>query len=215
MKTGILFDLDGTLLDTLEDLKDAVNYALGQFGYPLRTLAEVRRFVGNGAAVLLALSVPEGADPAPVLAVFRKYYQSNCQVKTAPYRGVPEALAALQAKYPVAIVSNKPDSAVKALCADYFPGIYALGERVGCPRKPASDMVRRAMETIGVERCVYVGDSEVDVATAKNADVPCLSVLWGFRDREELEDAGAAYFCNDPSKLPELVETVLDGKMKM
>ena len=215
MKTGILFDLDGTLLDTLEDLKDAVNYALGQFGYPMRTLAEVRRFVGNGAAVLLALSVPEGADPAPVLAAFREYYQAHCQVKTAPYRGVPEALAALKGKYPVAIVSNKPDSAVKALCADYFPGIYALGESAGCPRKPAPDMVRRAMEVIGVERCVYVGDSEVDVATAKNADVPCLSVLWGFRDRQELEDAGAAYFCHDPSKLPQLVETVLDGKMKM
>ena len=211
MKTGILFDLDGTLLDTLEDLKDAVNYALGQFGYPLRTLAEVRRFVGNGAAVLLALSVPEGADPAPVLAVFRKYYQSNCQVKTAPYQGVPEALAALQAKYPVAIVSNKPDSAVKALCDEYFPGIYARGESDDCPRKPAPDMVWKAMAAIGVDRCVYVGDSEVDILTAKNAGMPCLSVLWGFRDKEELLEAGGAWFCEEPRELPEKIRDILAG----
>ena len=215
MKAGILFDLDGTLLDTLEDLKDAVNIALARFGYPGRTLEEVRRFVGNGAERLMVLAVPEGEDPAPVLAAFREVYQAGCRVKTAPYPGVVRALETLKEKYPVAIVSNKPDSAVKALCDDYFPGIPAVGEREGCPRKPAPDMVRRAMADIGVETCVYVGDSEVDVETAKNACVPCLTVLWGFRDRDELEKAGATHFCDDPAELAQLAETMLDGIMKM
>lgn len=215
MKTGVIFDLDGTLLDTLEDLKDAVNVALGQFGYPSRTLAEVRRFVGNGAGLLIQRAVPDGVEYAPVLAAFQAYYRENCRVKTAPYKGVVEALAALQKKYPIAIVTNKPDGAAKALCAEYFKGVFALGEQTGCPRKPAPDMVRKAMAAIGVERCVYVGDSEVDVETAKNADVPCLTVLWGFRDREELERLGARYFCDDPAQLPQAVETVLDGDIKM
>ena len=215
MKIGILFDLDGTLLDTLEDLKDAVNAALTQFGYPQRSLTEVRRFVGNGAARLMERAVPEGADPVPVLAAFRAYYQAHCQEKTGPYSGVIAALDALKEKYPIAIVSNKPDSAVKALCADYFTGIFALGEQEGTPRKPAPDMVHKAMEAIGVTDCVYVGDSEVDVKTAKNAGVPCLTVLWGFRDRAELEEAGATHFCEDPAELPLLLETMLDGKTKM
>lgn len=201
MKTGVLFDLDGTLLDTLEDLADGVNHVLSRFGYPSRSLEEVRRFVGNGAARLIAQAVPPGADPEPVLAAFREYYDGHCRVKTGPYAGVLEALKEIGQEYPVAIVSNKPDSAVKALCADYFPGVYALGESDGCPRKPAADMVFKAMEAIGVERCVYVGDSEVDVATARNAGVPCLSVLWGFRTRQELQQAGAVHFCSHPAEL--------------
>ena len=209
MKTGILWDLDGTLLDTLQDLADAVNQALEHFGYPRRSVAEVRRFVGNGAARLLALAVPEGADPEPALAYFREYYDAHCRVKTRPYDGIPEALKSLGTKYPMAIVSNKPDSAVKALCADYFPGLYARGESADCPRKPAPDMVYRAMAEIGVERCIYVGDSEVDVLTAKNAGVPCLSVLWGFRDRGEIEAAGGKYYCDDTAKLPEIIEEII------
>ncbi len=209
MKIGILWDLDGTLLDTLEDLHSGVNYALTQFGYPPRSLEEVRRFVGNGAGQLLALSVPEGVDHEPVLAVFQEYYRAHCQEKTGPYPGIPEALAALGAKFPMAIVSNKPDGAVKDLCARYFPGIYARGESNRCPRKPKPDMVWQAMEAIGVDRCVYVGDSEVDVITAKNAGVPCLSVLWGFRDRPELEAAGAQYFCKTPAELSNALEPIL------
>lgn len=201
MKIGVLFDLDGTLLDTLEDLADGVNAVLGQFGYPERSLEEVRRFVGNGAARLIARSVPERVDPEPVFAAFRAYYDAHCQIKTGPYEGISEALSQIGQEYPVAIVSNKPNSAVKALCADYFPGVYALGERADCPRKPAPDMVWKAMEAIGVEACVYVGDSEVDVLTAKNAGVPCLSVLWGFRDQQELEKAGAEHFCDRPEHL--------------
>ena len=112
----------------------------------------------------------------------------------------------------MAIVSNKPDSAVKPLCEQYFPGIYALGERSDCPRKPAPDMVFKAMADIGVETCIYVGDSEVDVETAKNAGVKCLSVLWGFRDKEMLEQAGGMYFCDEISRLVEKIEDLIHGK---
>lgn len=215
MSTGIIFDLDGTLLDTLEDLKDAVNAALEQSGYPQRTLEEVRRFVGNGVGMLIRRAVPEGADYEPVLKRFRAYYALHCQDKTKPYDGVVDVLGVLGARYPLAIVSNKLDSAVKELCAKEFPGIYALGEVAGCPRKPAPDMVHKAMEAIGVTDCIYVGDSEVDVATAKNAGVKCISVLWGFRNRQELLEAGAEHFCAEPAQLPQIIDRLLDGGMEM
>lgn len=209
--TGILFDLDGTLLDTLQDLADSLNHTLSQFGYPERTVEETRRFVGNGALVLMEKAIPAGADPMPVLAAFREYYESHCRIKTGPYPGIMEALARLKGKFSIAVVSNKPDAAVKALCADYFPGVFALGESPDCPRKPAPDMVRKAMAAIGVETCVYVGDSEVDVATARNAGVPCLSVTWGFRDEAEIRAAGGEFFCHAPEQLPEMLEVILDG----
>ena len=211
MKTGILWDLDGTLLNTLEDLMDGVNYALDQFGLPPRTLAEIREFVGNGAANLISRAVEGRADEGEVLETFRTYYNAHCQVKTRPYEGVLEALAQLGEKYPMAIVSNKPDSAVKPLCEQYLPGIYALGERSDCPRKPAPDMVYKAMADIGVETCIYVGDSEVDVETAKNAGVKCLSVLWGFRDKDVIEQAGGKYFCEETSQLVEKIEDLIHG----
>ena len=203
--TGLLFDLDGTLLDTLGDLLDATNYALRAHGYPERTLPELRRFVGNGAHNQIRLSVPEGADPLPVLETYLGYYPAHCRVKTRPYEGVPEVLRALGEKYPMAIVSNKPDGAVKELCGELFPGIYALGEAPGCPRKPAPDMVFKAMEAIGVDRCVYIGDSEVDILTAKNADVPCVSVTWGFRDEPDLIKNGATCLCSNPEELKRLL----------
>ena len=214
MKTGILFDLDGTLLNTLEDLVDATNFALAAFGHPPRTLKEVRRFIGNGAENQIRLSLPDDKkeDLQQVLALYKPYYTDHCQIKTKPYEGVLAALKILGEKYPIAIVSNKPDAAVKALCADYFPGIYALGEAAGCPRKPAADMVFKAMEAIGVDRCVYVGDSEVDVLTAKNAGVPCISVLWGFRNREELVQAGADCFCEKTEEIPRKIEELIHGK---
>ncbi len=206
--TGILFDLDGTLLNTLDDLMDAVNHTMEVFGYPRHSREEVRRFVGNGAGQLLRLSVPQGQDWQAPLEEFQRFYKAHCQVKTAPYPGIPEALAAL-GKFPIAIVSNKPDAAVKKLCAQYFPGIYAQGEHPGCPRKPSPDMVRIAMEHIGVDRCIYVGDSEVDVLTAHNAAVPCLSVLWGFRDRAEIQAAGESRFCETPAQMPTILEEMM------
>ena len=210
-KIGILWDLDGTLLDTLEDLADGTNAAMDFFGFPRRTLEEVRRFVGNGARRLLVQAVP-GETPEDkveeVLAWFQRYYAAHCRIKTKPYDGVLEALERLKALgYPMAVVSNKPDSAVKPLAAEYFPGLYARGESADCPRKPAPDMVFKAMEALEIERCIYVGDSEVDVQTAQNAGMPCLSVLWGFRDREDMLRAGGTHFCNDPARL---VETLLE-----
>ena len=215
MKTGILFDLDGTLLNTLEDLLDATNYALAQCGYPARTLSELRRFVGNGAENQIRMSLPAGASPEEVervLKIYKPYYTEHCQVKTRLYDGIWESLAILKEKYPIAVVSNKPDAAVKTLCGQMFPGIFALGEAPDCPRKPAPDMVHKACRAIGVDTCVYVGDSEVDVRTAKNAGVPCLSVLWGFRDREDIEAAGGQYFCESPAQLTEKIEEIIHGQ---
>lgn len=203
--TGILFDLDGTLLDTLQDLADSVNHALRTHGYPELTLLEIRRFIGNGAASLIAQSVPDGVDSQPVLDTFRPYYQAHSQVKTAPYPGILDALEKIREKYPVAIVSNKPDPAVKTLCAHFFPGIFALGEVAGCPRKPAPDMLYKTMNTLQIDRFVYVGDSEGDVTTAHNAGAKCISVLWGFRDEEELHAAGADYLCKQVCELNDLI----------
>lgn len=209
MKTGLLFDLDGTLLDTLDDLMDSTNYILEKNGYPARTRAEIRAFVGNGARNLLVKAAPAGADAEELHSQFQPYYAAHCQIKTKPYPGIVRVLAALEKEYPIAIVSNKPDIAVKALCAELFPGVPAMGETAGCPRKPAPDMVCRAMAEIGVDRCVYIGDSEVDVLTAQNAGVPCVSVLWGFRDREEIEEAGGCVFCEKVEDLPEIIGGLL------
>ena len=218
MRIGVVFDMDGTLLDTLEDLTDAVNVTLERFGYPCRSPEQVRRDLGNGAAYLIARSVPQGADPVPVGKAFQTYYAAHCQIKTRPYDGLMPALEVLKREYPLAVVSNKPDIAVKAMSAQLFPGIYGVGEIAGIPRKPAPDMLNAAMAAIGVDSCVYVGDSEVDVATARNAGVPCVSVLWGFRSREELLKAGAEHFCEKPEDLPPLIGklvSTLDGSGKM
>ncbi len=208
MKTAVIFDLDGTLLDTLGDLHAAVNHVLREFGYPERTIGEVCRFVGNGAAQLIRLAVPEGKDWEAVLAAFQSYYAAHCDILTKPYAGIPEALAVLEEKYPLAVVSNKPDRAVKELAKIYFPTLFARGESTDCPRKPAPDMVYKAMEALGVTGCVYVGDSDVDIMTAKAAHVPCLSVTWGFRAEEELRAVGGRYFCHDPQDLPQSIEKI-------
>ena len=216
MRTGILFDLDGTLLNTLEDLKDAVNYVLRKYGCPERTLEEVRTFVGTGAQNLIRKALPGRENDPPleqVLADYQVYYNAHSQVKTCPYEGILEALAEIRVKYPVAIVSNKPDVPVKDLCRQYFGDVYALGEIPNLPRKPEPDMLHKAMKDIGVERCVYVGDSEVDVITAGNAGAKCLSVTWGFRDMDCLKEAGGKYFCQDPRDLPKMIEELVnDGQ---
>ena len=212
MKIGLMFDLDGTLLNTLEDLKDATNHVLRAYGFPERSLEEIRRVVGNGAENQIRKSLPEGTENSLVMAMlkdYKIYYDAHCQVKTAPYAGVPEALAQL-GDFPIAIVSNKPDTAVKRLCAQYFGDLYALGECPDCPRKPAPDMVYQGMKAMGAEKCIYIGDSEVDILTARNAGVPCLSVLWGFRDREQLAEAGASHFCSSPRELPEILRQLAE-----
>ena len=202
--TAILFDLDGTLLNTLEDLTDATNAALRHFGCPQRSMEEVRSFVGNGAERLIRLALPGREDDpevSEVLSWYKDFYAVHSQIKTRPYDGILEALQAVKEAFPVAVVSNKPDNATKLLCKQYFGVVFALGESSRCPRKPAPDMVCQAMAAIGAENCIYVGDSEVDVLTAKNAGVPCLSVLWGFRDRDTLLEAGAEHFCENPADL--------------
>ncbi len=211
MKIGVLLDLDGTLLNTLEDLADGVNVAMAQMGYPLRELEEVRRFVGNGVGHLLRCAAPEGAELSPVMDAFMAWYSIHCQDKTRPYDGILEALEELKKDYPIAVVSNKPDSAVKQLCQALFAGVYGLGQTDAIPRKPAPDMVWAAMKHLGVEKCIYVGDSEVDLKTAENAGVPCISVLWGFRTRQELEQAGATLMCEHPSQLKTTVDRARDA----
>lgn len=209
MKIGVIFDMDGTLLDTLEDLTDAVNVALTRCGYPSRTLEEMRYFVGNGAATMLRRAAPEGAELQPLLDAFFAWYEEHCRDKTRPYDGIYEALDQLKKDHPLAVVSNKPDYAVKLISDALFPGVYGVGELQGIPRKPAPDMLLSAMKQIGVEKCIYVGDSDVDLLTAKNAGVPCISVLWGFRTEEDLRQAGATVFCSHPRELKATVDHIL------
>lgn len=210
MKTALLFDLDGTLLDTLQDLTDSVNHTLAQYNCPQRTLEQIRTFVGNGMKNLIIRALPGLENDPPVedvLASYKAYYGEHCLDKTAPYAGVCEALAQLK-DFPIAIVSNKADKDVKPLCAHFFPGIFARGEAADCPRKPAPDMLMRTMEQLGCQKCIYIGDSEVDVLTAQNAGVPCVSVTWGFRSTEELFAAGATHLCNDPKDLPDMLRQI-------
>ena len=211
--TGIIFDLDGTLLDTLQDLTDAVNYTLRYYGCPERTIDEVKEFIGTGAKNLIRKALPGlPGDPEldAALANYQAYYATHARIKTRPFDGILEALAEIGAKYPIAIVSNKPDIAVKPLCAEFFGShIFALGETADIPRKPAPDMVYKAMAAIGVEQCIYVGDSEPDVEVAKNVGCKALSVLWGFRDEACLRSVGAEYFCRDPKDLLRVLESMM------
>lgn len=202
----VIFDLDGTLLNTLEDLADAVNAALAEYGYPRRTIEEVRRFVGNGIGLLIRRAAPEDITEEAydrTLAYFKEYYGKHCNDKTKPYPGVPELLVRLKAEgYRLAIVSNKADFAVKELCGIYFADTVsvAIGEREGIRRKPAPDTVEQALGELGASReeAVYVGDSDVDIETARNAGMPCISVTWGFRDEEFLRAHGGRNFAADP-----------------
>ena len=209
----VIFDMDGTVLDTLQDLADAVNAALKAFGMPERTIDEVRAFVGNGVRRLLELSVPDGfANPRfeEVFAKFRKYYGVHCNDKTKAYDGILPLLRELEKEgYGLAIVSNKLDSAVKELNEIYFEGIVkvAIGEVEGIAKKPAPDMVEKALRELGKtkETAVYVGDSDVDLMTARNVGLPCISVLWGFREEGFLKEQGARYFAKAPAEIPKLI----------
>ena len=211
IKTAVIFDLDGTLLNTLFDLADSVNWALKKYNMPLRTVEEVRAFVGNGLRNLMDQAVPEGENN-PVFETlfeeFREYYKGHCNIKTAPYDGILELLERLKEQgHPMAIVSNKIDSGVKELNEIHFSDYVevAIGEREGIARKPAPDSVVEALRLLGIdkENAVYVGDSDVDIATANNADVRCITVLWGFRDEEFLAEHGAKVMIKHPLELLE------------
>lgn len=216
---AILFDMDGTVLDTLRDLNAAVNCCMEHFGCPLQTIDETRRRVGNGSRRLIELSVPDGTSKEKIgemLAWYLPYYNDHANDTTAPYPGIPALMERLRDKgCALAIVSNKPDRTVKELAAIHFPGLLetAVGENeaAGIRRKPWPDTLLAAAKELGVptEKCLYVGDSEVDVLTAARAGMDCASVLWGFRSREEIAAAGGTLFINDPGELLDYIVTEL------
>ena len=209
----VLFDMDGTLLDTLEDLRESTNHVLREMGYPERSLEEMRRFVGNGAEMQIRRAVPEGTSEeniAKVLRAYRAYYQEHCRIKTKVYDGLLDMLDALKARgVKTAVVSNKPDEAVKKLSEEYFGGRmdYAVGAKDGRRCKPYPDMVDAALEALGETRegAVYIGDSEVDVQTGLNAGLPVIAVSWGFRSRETIAEAGATVIADDAAALAKLL----------
>ncbi len=213
--SAAIFDLDGTLLDTLDDLAAATNATLAAYGFPVRTREEVRLFVGNGVEKLMERALPDGssADFGALLADFKSRYAACCEDRTRPYPGIPALLAALRdAGIPVAVVSNKFDAAVKALSAAYFGDLIpvAVGERDGVRKKPAPDTVFEALRLLGVPADgtpspVYIGDSDVDIATAAAAGLPCISVTWGFRSRPFLTSHGASTFADSAATLGALL----------
>lgn len=209
----VIFDMDGTLLNTLEDISDSINHVLAMYSFPCRKPDEIRSFLGNGAAQLMKLAIPDGSGNPRYQSCLEDYcshYQENLQNKTHAYDGVMPLLGQLSREgYKLSIVSNKPDQAVKEL-ADFYFGEYvkvAIGETDGVSRKPAPDTVLKAIEKLGstANKTVYVGDSEVDVETARNSGITCVGVTWGFRDREVLEQSGADHIIDNPQELLKII----------
>ena len=211
----VIFDLDGTLLNTLDDLAGAVNYALEKMGWPLRTTDEVRGFVGNGVKLLIDRAAPRDSAAEELgrcLELFKARYKVHMTDKTAPYPGIPAMLDALRAGgCKLAVCSNKFDAAVKALAQDFFPGALdaAAGENEagGIPKKPHPAMVRAIMDSLGSapDRTVYVGDADTDIETARNGGIKCISVTWGFRDERFLREHGAQTLVHTPEELAGLI----------
>lgn len=204
-----VFDLDGTLLETLKDLATSTNYALRTHNMPEHSIEDVRMFVGNGVKKLMERAIPNGLDNPQfeeVYATFRQHYLEHNLDTTKPYDGIPELLAELKARGKnLAIVSNKFYAATQKLARHFFPDTIqvAIGERENIKKKPAPDTVLKALRQLGASRetAVYIGDSDVDIMTAKNCNIPCASVLWGFRDKEFLTQHGATFFVEKPSQL--------------
>lgn len=209
-----IFDLDGTLLDTLQDLANAVNHAMREMNYPERTVDEVRRFIGNGIRMLIKRAAPQDIsveDYEKTLAVFTAYYLDHIADFTKPYDGIAEVIKTLKSKgCKVAVVSNKADEAAKKVVKDYFGDIFdmVVGKMDRFPSKPEPDSVLYVIETLGADKdkCIYSGDSEVDVQTAHNAGLPCVGVTWGNRDVSELIAAGAEYIAEKPNEILEKTE---------
>lgn len=213
-----IFDLDGTILDTLDDLTDAANAALSMGGYPTRTKAEICSFVGDGIKKLIERALPHGASDgeiARVLKLFVDYYGAHCAEKTGPYAGIPDVLRSLRARgVKTAVLSNKADFATQMLAKAYFEGLFDAvageREREGIPKKPAPDGAWLLLRECGVtaNEAVYIGDSEVDVLTAKNAGLDAILVSWGFRTREVLLESGATVIADTPKELENLILNV-------
>jgi len=212
--TTIIFDLDGTLTNTLDDLWISTNYALNQMGWKERTIEEVKHFVGNGIHKLIERSVPVGVASCEVekcFEIFQEHYITHCQDHTGLYPGVKEMLHEVKQKgFRTAIVSNKVQAGVNELYNTYFRGLIdiAVGQNGKCNLKPSPEMVEMALTRLHAqkEETLYVGDSEVDVMTARNSGLTCISVLWGFRGEKELQEAGADTFISHPSQLVPLIE---------
>ena len=210
-KKIVIFDLDGTLLNTLQDLTDSTNFALNRCDYPQRTIDEVRNFVGNGVLKLIERAVPENASSGDIqncLEIFKEHYRNNMFNKTAPYNGIIDMLKKLKNDgYKTAVVSNKFDSAVKDLCLKYFGSLidFSAGENElsGIRKKPAPDTVLKVLKefNLSFDEAIYVGDSEVDIQTAKNANIDCISVLWGFKNKEFLLNNGAKILISKPDEI--------------
>lgn len=214
--SAVIFDLDGTLLNTIDDLADSCNKTLSQLGMPARTVEEVRSFVGNGIARLMEQAVPKGKENPEfekAVELMKKNYGDNWHNKTRPYDGIMELIRELKNRgIKIGINSNKPDPQVKELANLYFSEVVgndtAVGEKEGFKRKPFPDLANEIIRIMGVdkEKVVYIGDSEVDVATARNAGIKCISVTWGFRSRKLLEENGAKIFADKPEEILNLIE---------
>ena len=237
---AVIFDMDGTILDTIEDLTDSLNYVMEKYGYPLHTVEEMKTFVGNGMYKMVERAVagavpgrPDVSVPGGVQAVqaakgpeskdrsmdvsiremyecFRSYYKDHCKIKTGPYPGITELLKKLrESGVKTAVISNKADEAVKELCDSVFADCFDfyMGAMDGIRLKPDRDMVDIALKRLGVsgDEAVYVGDSQVDLQTARNAEMDCISVTWGFRNREFLIENGALILVDEPSEIFKLV----------
>jgi phosphoglycolate phosphatase len=208
-----VFDMDGTILNTLDDMTVACNHTLSAMGMPLRTMDEIRMFVGNGIPKLVERIAPAGTDEATLkkmLEIFMEFYSAHSMDKTGPYAGVPELLKKLKDNgIKLACVSNKADAAMRKLCDEFFNGLFddAEGERAGVNKKPAPDMVWAALEKIGAEKkdAVYIGDSNVDYETAVNSEIDCISVSWGFRSREFLENLGSKFIVDTPEEVFDVI----------
>ena len=213
MTKAIVFDLDGTLLDTLADLAASTNYALRSCGMPEHSIDDVRRFVGNGVRMLMTRAVPDGeSNPRfdEAFSVFRQHYMQHCLDTTCPYPGIMDALARLKERgMMLAIVSNKMQAATEELRQHFFSQYIdvAIGESAAIRKKPAPDTVNEALRLLGIshDEAIYVGDSDVDIDTARAAMMPCASVLWGFRDRQFLLNHGATRLLSSPEELLSLV----------
>jgi len=205
----VIFDLDGTLLNTLDDLAESANFALRECGYPERTRDEIRQFIGNGVEMLIRRAVPDGTPEDKIqecLAIFKIYYLHNSNNYTKPYDEITDLLKVLKKKgFKIAVLSNKFDKAVKKLCEDYFFGLIdmAVGQSPDVAQKPAPDGVKKIINELGADKSktVLIGDSETDVETAKNAGIYFVGVLWGYRDEQTLTEAGAKEFVSSPKML--------------
>lgn len=215
----VVFDLDGTLMDTLQDLAESTNYALRQYGFPQHSVEAVRSFVGNGVRVLMERALPQGAENPlfdKVFRTFKEHYVAHCRDHSGLYPGIAEMLGALKTSgYQLAVVSNKLQAGVTELQQFYFaPWIQvAVGERPEVRRKPAPDMVLQAVRELkaDLKETVYIGDSDVDIETARQCGIPCISVLWGFRDRDFLISHGASHFAETPQDVARLIQNGLEG----